>query len=104
GSDLVSTHHNRMRGRGILRLQCIASLSQMRAFGADVSDFKNPLASESALNGQIPLLSVRYNEMAWDGEAEDSQGLQRTRTTSSCGGAVVGGLGGVATREVLEDV
>src|SRR5216683_617195 len=74
-SDLVAIHHDRVGGGRVLRLQRIASFTQVRAFGADVSDFENPLASESALNGQVPLLSVRYNEMARHGETENSQSL-----------------------------
>src|SRR6266446_1793783 len=104
GSDLVAIHHDRVGGGRILRLQRIASFTQVRSFGADVSDFENPLATESALNGQVPLLSVRYNEVAWHGETENSQGLQRTRAGSACGGSVVSRLSCVATGKVLEDV
>ncbi len=73
GSDLVAIHHDRVGGGCILRLQRIASFTQVR-------------------------------EVAWHGETENSQGLQRTRAGSACGGSVVSRLSCVATGKVLEDV
>ena len=74
----------RMRGTGVNRLDGVAGFAQVRALGADVAEFKNPLAAQVALHGEIPLLGVGHDEVA--GHFENEKVLGGIYTGSSAGG------------------
>ena len=52
-----AVNRDRVGGSGFLRLVRIESCAEMGALGADVADFGEPVVSEFALNGEVPLLS-----------------------------------------------
>jgi len=39
--------------------------------GADIAYFQDPLLAKRPLQGQIPLLGIRCDEMSWHGQTEE---------------------------------
>src|SRR5713226_3419131 len=73
----------------------------MHGVGAHVADFQDPLFAESALNGQVPLLGVRRDEMAWHGQAKEKLGWNDA-WAAACA-HIVGEVGGIIVHEAVEN-
>src|ERR1700730_3548748 len=92
-----------VRRSGILRLQSIACLAQVRTLGADIAYLQHPLPPQCSLHRQIPLLGIGHDVMPRNLQAENVAGEERPRASSAGGRTIVRGLGGVTSRETLEN-
>ena len=84
-SELLPTRarqHQRICRARTLRLQVAARLAQMNRMCAHVPHLKDPIPSELALYGEVPLLRVGRYEPAGHDQAEDVGG-GNARTTAS---------------------
>src|SRR5579885_1857513 len=96
----VVRQDNGICGRSDAGFDIGARFPEMDTVGADVADFENPVASERALNGQVPLLRIRRDKMARDDETK-----YILRGNDARGGAVAaihGRLRWVIVREALQ--
>src|SRR5260370_36680530 len=73
----------------------------MHCVRAHVADFQDPLLTQGALNGQVPLLRVRRDEMAWHGQAKEKLGWNDARATACA--HIVGEVGGIIVHEAVEN-
>src|SRR5207248_2004950 len=79
--------HDGISGTCQTCLDICARLTQVHSVRADVPDLQEPLFAEGALYGQVPLLRVRRNKLAWLRQAEEKLRGQNAR--ASAGAAVV---------------
>src|SRR5713226_2613229 len=73
----------------------------MHGVGAHVADFQDPLLTQGALQGQVPLLGVRRDEMAWHGQAKEKLGWNDA-WAAACA-HIVGEVGGIIVHEAVEN-
>src|SRR6202022_39077 len=91
-----------VRRRGILRLQTIACLAQMRALSADVAYLEQPLPPQGAPHGQVPLLGAGHHKVPRDLQAENVDARKRSGACAAARVTVVCGLRRIPTGETLE--
>src|SRR6266851_4196918 len=68
----------------------------MHGVGAHVADFQDPLLTQGALQGQVPLLCIGRDEVARNGQAKEE--LRRNDARAAVRASVIGGLRGVGSR------
>src|SRR5216683_376456 len=73
----------------------------MHCVRAHVADFQDPLLTQGALQGQVPLLGVRRDEMAWHGQAKEKLGWNDA-WAAACA-HIVGEVGGIIVHEAVEN-
>src|SRR5438309_3042255 len=97
---ILRGHDDRIGCRGQLGLDIGAGFAKVQAMRANVTHFQNPLLSEFALQGQIPLLRAGGHEVTRNGQNEQIVGWDQTG--AAIGAAIVRELSGVVAGKILQ--